>query len=799
MQKLLWVSMLLIGAVTQGQTCELIFSGVIEDQHDDSVLSQALISIIDTDYYTYSNEQGEFSIENLCPGNYTLEVAHAECKTRTFSIKINENISKVLKLEHHYEKLNEIFLKGNAQRINKSAPVDYLDLTLIAEKSDQSLGDLVSSLAGLSSMSTGKTIIKPAIHGLYGSRVTIVSNDVRLEDQQWGSEHAPNVDINLAQSVEVIKNASALQYSGDAIGGFIVLKPQRIPVKDTLYGKTRISGQTNGQGGSIHAGLIKSSESGWYGALDGTFKRYGDFSAPNYVLSNTAMASNSLAGRFGINKFNYGVELSYNRVFNNLGILRASHLGGAEDQYVALNSPKPLIINDFTYDIDRPMQEITHQIVSIKTFVKSNAFGRIDLRYDLQLNNRQEFDIRRGSDQNKASMDLDLETHAVSLDCAPQITGLNYLKTGLLGRFFSNVSNPNTGVKRLIPDYKRYDLGVYALAGKPLGEHLEVELGIRLDYMSIKAFKYYYLALWEERNYGIIYPEFELETLGTQILTRPRFDYLNPSASAGLNWSVNLQNELSLNFALGARNPNPSELFSEGLHHSASRIEIGDLKFESEISKNISLGFIHSGTNLSLSVNPFIRFIDRFILLEPTGIQQTIRGNFQVWSYRQTDVLLSGIDYNLRYALNSELNFDQQFSLVKGFESGDGAKPLINLPPPQIVNAITYKIDRLQNLEIRLESAYTWRQNEFPDTNFEAFIPETQTLELIDVSSPPGAYHLMNLEVGYPLLKLGNGLNKLTVRAENLLNTSYRNYLNSNRFYADEIGRNLLLSFTTTF
>ena len=799
MQKLLWVSMLFIGTFSQAQTCELIFSGIIEDQHDDSVLSQALITLVDTDFYTYSNELGEFSIENLCPGNYTLEVAHAQCKTRTFSIKIKENTSKVLKLEHHYEKLNEILLKGNAQRINKSTAVDYLDQTRITEKSDQSLGELVSSMAGLSSVSTGKAIIKPAIHGLYGSRVTIVSSEVRLEDQQWGSEHAPNIDINLANSIEIIKNASALQYSGDAIGGFIVLKPQRIPVKDTIFGNTRISTQTNGQGGSVHAGVVKSSQSGWYAALDGTFKRYGDFSAPNYVLSNTGLASNTLATRMGLNKFKYGFELSYSRVFNNLGILRAAHLGGAQDQYVALNSPEPLIINDFTHEIDRPMQEVTHQIASIKSFVKSDNYGRIDFRYDYQFNNRLEFDIRRGSDQNKASLDLDLETHSIGLDWAPEIRSLSYLKTGISGRFFNNVSDPNTGVKRLIPDYKRYDLGIYALAGKPIGEHIEAEIGLRLDYMNIKAFKYYYTALWEEQNYDALFPEFEIESLGTQILTRPVFNYLNPSASAGFNWSIDQKNQILLNFALGARNPNPSELFSEGLHHSASRIEIGDLRFESEISKNTSLSLKHSGAKIELSVNPYLRFIDRFILLEPTGIQQTIRGNFQVWSYRQADVLLSGVDYNMRYSLNPELIFDQQFSLVKGYESGFNGTPLINMPPAQLTNAMTYVYAGMRNLEIRLESSYTWRQNEFPDTNFEAFIPETQTLEIIDVSTPPGAYHLMNLEVGYPLLKLGNGLSKLRLRVENLLNTSYRNYLNSNRYYADEIGRNLLLSFNTSF
>ena len=799
MQKLLWASMMLISAIVQAQNCTLIFSGIIEDQHDDSVLSQALITVIDTDFYTYSNEQGEFSIEDLCPGNYTLEVAHAACKTRTFTVKIKESISKTLKLEHHYEKLNEILLKGNTSRNNNSAMADYLNEAFIAQKSDQSLGDLTASIAGVNTISTGKAIIKPAIHGLYGSRVTIMSGGVRLEDQQWGSEHAPNVDINLANSVEVIKNASALQYSGDAIGGFIVLKPQRIPIKDTLFGKTRITGQTNGLGGSIHAGLVQSSHLGWYGSLEGTFKQYGDFNAPKYVLSNTGMVSHALSGRLGLNRFKYGLELSYNRVFNNLGILRASHLGGAQDQYLALNSPKPLIINEFTYNINRPMQEVTHQIASINGFVKSTTLGRIDLRYDYQTNNRLEFDIRRGSDQNKASLDLNLATHAVSLDFVPKVVGLNYFKTGFVGRLLRNKSNPNTGVKRLIPDFKQYDFGLYALAGKQLTEDLEADFGVRFDYSNIKAYKYYYSALWAERNYGALFPEFELERLGTQILTRPKFDYFNPSASAGLNWSLDPQNELLLNFALGARNPNPSELFSEGLHHSASRIEIGDLRFKSEISKNISLGFKRNSAKLSISVNPFIRFIDRFILLEPTGIQQTIRGNFQVWSYRQADVLLAGVDYNLRYEFNPAFIFDQQFSLVKGYESIQGGQPLINMPPPQIIHGIMYKIDRLQNLEIRLESAFTGRQNEFPDTNFQAFIPETQTLELIDVSTPPKAYHLINLELRYPLLKLGHGLSQFSIRVENLRNTAYRNYLNSNRFYADEIGRNFLLSFSTTF
>ena len=63
MQKLLLVSILIIGTLVRAQNCDLTLSGKIEDQHDDSALSNALISIVDTDIYTYSNDQGDFYLD----------------------------------------------------------------------------------------------------------------------------------------------------------------------------------------------------------------------------------------------------------------------------------------------------------------------------------------------------------------------------------------------------------------------------------------------------------------------------------------------------------------------------------------------------------------------------------------------------------------------------------------------------------------------------------------------------------------------------------------------------------------
>ena len=45
-------------------------------------------------------------------------------------------------------------------------------------------------------MNTGNVISKPMIHGMFGSRVGIIYDGVQIENQQWGQDHAPNIDQN---------------------------------------------------------------------------------------------------------------------------------------------------------------------------------------------------------------------------------------------------------------------------------------------------------------------------------------------------------------------------------------------------------------------------------------------------------------------------------------------------------------------------------------------------------------------------------------------------------------------------
>lgn len=787
------IILLLSSIISMSQNCDYTLSGTVMDSHDGSPLTDAILIVAGLEIEIKSNKEGRFTIPNLCNRTYSIQVYHQDCSAKGYTVKINGDTSKVFRLEHHLEELNEITIKGDTKEKIKTLVENKLSTDQLEQYSSGSLGDALNSLSGVSSLNTGNTVVKPLINGLHSSRVVIINNGVRMEDQEWGSEHAPNIDINTAGSITLIKGAGALQYSGSAIGGIIITEPPKIPVKDTIYGKTIINGASNGKGGALTSQLTKSFNNGWHAGLQGSLKRFGDYESPDYILSNTGIFERNGSFRVGLNKFNYGFEGYYSFFKNEIGILRASHIGGAQDQVNAIKSNVPLIINDFTYEINDPKQEVTHHLVRFNGFKKFNKFGKLTAQYNFQRNSRLEFDVRRGDDADKAALDLELDTHTFSAALESDLSKKTSFKAGVLLGYQNNFANPDTGVRRLIPDYEKENLGIYSTIDYNLNTAWSLEAGARFDYTLMDVLKFYRTSFWESRNYDALFPELVVQNFGNQILTNPKLSFSTLSATAGATYSINEHYKLYFNYSLASRPPNPSELFSEGLHHSASRIELGDLTFSKELSHKFALTFQNTHEAFNFSINPYINTINDFIIIEPTQIQQTVRGNFQVWEYRQTNAQLLGVDIDAALVITEKVSFNHQFSIVKGYDRTKDL-PLINIPATNTKNEITYKNEKLNNLTIGLQSEFVFEQNEYPNTNFEVFIAETGRTELVDLSTPPDAYHLLNLKSNIDFKFTNKSILNVGLTVTNLFNTSYRNYLNRLRYYADDLGRNIGLS-----
>ncbi len=791
MKYYLFVFAIFCSSIIYAQDCNSILLGEIVDFHDNSPLSGATISITGKNVSTVSGENGKFSFKNLCDGVLELEISHPECTTKFHVVTVSGDTYSEIRLEHHLEELKEVKVVGNVPKNTNSGQENTLSQKDVERNSGNSLGDALKKISGVSTLNTGGNIVKPVIQGLNGSRILILNNNVRMQDMEWGEEHAPNVDVNANQNISVIKGAAAIEYGGDAIGGVIVLEPLPIIRTDSLFGKTQLNIFSNGRGGNITSSITKSFESGLYIKAQGSYKKLGDLEAPDYLLSNTGIRESGFSLNIGKRDFVQGWEGYYSYFNSEIGILRASHIGNVDDLILSINSQTPSIVNDFTYNITHPNQEVSHHLAKLNYYRRFEGFGKWTVQYDFQKNRRFEYDIRVGDDADKASLDLQLTTHSVlsnlKLDAKQ---GLD-VKVGVMGRFQSNFANPDTGVRRLIPDYDKYDFGLFAIGSYELNTDWTLDAGARYDFSRIDAKKFYRESRWQERSYDLDFADIVLKDLGTQLLTNPVFDYHNFSGTAGFHYEINQKDHLRFNYAFSQRAPNPSELFSDGLHHSAARIELGDLRIKSETSSKLSASLERNTDKWGYTLAPYLNNINDFILLEPTGVEFTIRGAFPVWSYRQTNAVLVGIDASLYNNWSSQIRTDHKFAWVKGTDK-EKDTPLINIPAANFTNSISYTNPKWNNFLVSLESQFVFEQTRFPP-NIEVFSPQQQENVVLDINTPPDAYHLLSLntEASFTLKKP----NDLTVglSATNLLNTKYRDYLNRQRYFVDDMGRNISL------
>lgn len=772
---------------TIAQNCQYSLKGKISDFHDNSSIIGASLQIVNSNKNTITNFDGSFEFKNLCKGKITLVIKHVACESKTISFIISKDIVKEITLEHHLEELEEVVVKSESKSestsIEKSIKKD-----IITNFSDKSLGDALNTLSGVSSLNTGNTIVKPMIHGLHSSRLLIINNNVRMFDQEWGDEHAPNIDMNASDRIDVIKGANSLKFGSDAVGGLIVVRGKKYARKDSLFGSSLMSFNSNGFGGNLNSEIIKSYKSGYYTKVQMSYRRFGDFKAADYSLTNSGLENINASFRLGYNSYLKGFEFYYSQVNNKFAILKSSHIGNVNDLVTAINSLEPRVIKEFSFSIDNPKQSIIHHLGKIEAYKRFQGFGKLTFQYDFQVNRRREFDLRRGDLKNTPVIDLRLVTNSIQSDLQVKPNDNLKLNIGFLGRFQQN--NPiSTGYRPLIPNFDKFDIGLYTIGNYSLNESTELNAGIRYDFSKIKARKWYNITDWNETyNYDELFPEFETGTIaGVRIFTKPQYTFHNFSTGLGLLKKINDDLSLFINYGLANRVPNPSELFSDGLHHSAARIEKGLLNINKETANKFIVSMERNNNNFGFVISPYFKKINGFIQLIPVGISTTIRGAFPVYEYNQIDAEIYGIDIDLNKKINNRLDYYGSISLLRGKNTSENL-PLINMPAANFNNKLMYFNEEFKQLSISITHKTVLQQNRFPDYNFFTLDPVTQQDVFVDISSTPPTYSIFGLNISSAF---NEGKLQFELNVENLFNTSYREHLNRLRYFSDELGRNI--------
>lgn len=746
----------------QTGACRFTLSGRVVDAHDREPLPYAEVFIPALGKGAVADEQGRYRIEGLCAANYSVRVSHLGCESIEREVRMAADLSLDFRLEHHAEELRELEVVRDRPDENVGQAGMELGHEAMEKAAGQGLAEMLATLPGVSLLSSGPTIGKPVIHGLSGNRILTLNQGIRQEDQQWGTEHAPSLDPLSSDRITVVKGAASVQYGSDAIGGVIITEPVELPREAGLQGEVRGLGRANGRGGGGHAmlqGGVKALHGfGW--RVQGSGRYLGDSEAPAYVLSNTGVREAGASAAIGFRDHRRSAVVYYSWFARELGILRASHIGNLTDLSTAIESGKPWYVADFAYAIDAPRQTVQHHLLKAEAGYAVSDRNRLVITYAYQANERKEYDIRRGGRSATPSLDLFLATHTGDAVLKHWIGPRLHGKVGVNGLVQDNANVPGTGIRPLLPDFRKESGGLFVLEHLPLGERMEFEAGARIEETRLHVTRF--------------------RADGT--LERPEHGFTNYAWSAGLNWTAKDSVGVRFNVSSAFRPPHVSELYSEGLHHGAAAIEEGDASLGSERSLKAVLdataatrdGRLHAAVTLHASR------INGFIYLRPEGTRLTIRGAFPVFGYTATDALLHGMDATIQLRLGALWHWRLRGSTVLGRDLLL-KEWLFQMPSDRMENALL----------LAWPAKGAWSGIEVVPTSL--LVLEQRRIPIgLDFTDPPATYHLIGLSAS-ATRTLGKGELRIGLQITNLTNTRYRDYLDRFRYYADARGTDLSL------
>ena len=754
--------------------CQCTIKGRVNARENQEKIQGAYVFLKGQKKTTQTDAQGNFILKNLCPGTYTLICEMSSFERVEMLVKLDDHEQKEenISLEVHDEHLMEVLVSGKKSEGGAQLKGKLSDEER-AQRDGLSLGEMMKGIMGVQSLQTGSTISKPVIHGMHSSRVIILNQGVRQEGQNWGSEHAPEVDPFVSKNIQVIKGPAGLRYGGDAIGGIVMLEPNALPDSADIRGEVQSIFFSNGRqlvGSALLEGGIKNvSGLGW--RIQGTLKNGGNMRTATYYLANTGIEEQNFSAAMGFKRTRWSTDVFFSRFHSIIGIYSGSHIGNVNDLENAISRDRPFpefTPTEFIRQIERPNQDIIHHLFKWKAFYRlaSGAAFRGNIAY--QQDQRLELDVlRMGKNINTLRFELETGSGEFLYDETNTSKkwkgqfGFNVLSQGNITSG-NRVNNP-TLTTSLLPNYYLNNFGLFALE-RFVNEKLEFDGGLRLDAKNIEIHR-------PDMNYS-------------SRINRNDIDYLGLSASLGLkyHWSDQFENHIIL--ARAFRAPGANELYSNGVHHGAGAYEIGNPNLRGETAYNFSLNTLYTENQWAFELGLYANSIQNFIYLKPVVDRgravyvTTVRGSFPAFAYEQIDATFKGIDAQVNFKASERWSFQQKSSLVYAFDEKNHAY-LVNIPANRFEYLIRHQFPK---------------NKQYVSVGLTQVSQQTRVEINSDYAPPPAGYFLVQANWGISIKSLDMG-----ITINNALNQAYRDYLNRFRYYADDQGINASIRLTYRF
>jgi iron complex outermembrane recepter protein len=262
---------------------------------------------------------------------------------------------------------------------------------------------------------------------------------VPKEGQQWGGEHAPEIDAFAANEIEVIRGPGTILYGSGALGGVVRVSPRPLPTEAGVGGQLSTNSFFNNRQGAGSVLLEVAVPTlpalgllGWRTQL--TARRAGDARTPSYYLPNTGFREVDYSAALGVSRGWGRSEVSVSHFGTDLGLYLGAHVGTVDDLERAMQNA--LTSSAFAYGIGRPNQRVDHDLLAWTTTLTLPHATQLDVAYGYKHNNSREYDSRGfAAGGARAAFALELYTHSLDVK----------YRHAPLGRLFGNRVNGTVG------------------------------------------------------------------------------------------------------------------------------------------------------------------------------------------------------------------------------------------------------------------------------------------------------------------------------------------------------------------
>lgn len=746
---------------------------------------------------TTTGPDGTYRLSGLPTGTHTLEYRFVGYQTAVREVTVGAGATAELDvtLQSRVLETDGVTVTGTARaRSTLRAPqdVDVMRPEQLQARRGAALGDLLEeNVGGVSSIKTGSQAGKPVLRGLSGNRIVLLKDGIAQEFYQFGVRHFPTTNASEAERVEVVRGASSILYGSDALGGAINVISKPAPttgIEEFDVGgsaSTQYYANNNERAGSIDLSAAQGNVGWRLGAerrVGGNFHtpkaptffetgNGGTFGDPKYTgeVPFTGFAQWSAYGQAGM-QGDFGTMQ-----------VHADYWANAHDFILPDGGPKG--------NPDNPPrglgQNLEHSNVVAKGNLVADGFV-FKSRLSWQRSVRQSGapgttlgDIRDNGGLGGFPYPLNLKTdiYTTRLEVAHPTIGV---MSGTIGAEVQHQDADTRGSAELQPSARTWNTGVFVFEDLDL-DPITLSFGGRLDVRTIDAVP-------NERTAN---PD-DLANMYTTL-----------SGALGASYVFSDGWALATNLSSGFRAPSVFELYASGVHGGVAAFQVGNPDLDPERSYSADLSLRIRRDRVTAEVTGYVNAISNYIFLENTGDVNEDSG-LPIFATDQTDAVIPGIEATVEWSVQPWLQVGGSTAVLDGTGDNlgtDGSTGELPLLPANTVKGFVRWVpegtERLQNpqLEVNWKRAF----DKEAAGRFEPFAQFDGDFGPPFGTASTQAYSVVNIEAR-TTLELGLGVPlTLTVGVDNLLDETYRDFLDTYKGYALAPGRDVQFGVSTSF